>query len=130
MNDDQIKRQREFAGKLFGMYSGAISTVMIRIGNATGLFDAAAEGPATSAGLAERAGLQERYVREWLGAMTSAGVFDYDAAAQSYTLPPERAAVLTGGTSGNMAPVGDMIAAVSAPLPRLLECFREGGGVP
>ena len=52
---------------------------MIDIGHRTGLFVAAARGPATSEELADRAGLTERYVREWLGAMVTGGIVDYDA---------------------------------------------------
>jgi hypothetical protein len=38
-----------------------------------GLFkNLAVHGPATSEELAERAGIRERYAREWLGGMTSA----------------------------------------------------------
>src|SRR5256886_9926196 len=50
-----------------------------------------AQGPATSSELAARAGLDERYVREWLGAMATGGVVDYDAATSRFTLPAEHA---------------------------------------
>jgi DNA-binding IclR family transcriptional regulator len=53
---------------------------MIDIGHRTGLFEAAAHGPATSAELAGRAGLHERYIREWLGSMTVSGIVTYDPA--------------------------------------------------
>jgi hypothetical protein len=43
---------------------------MTSVGHRIGLFDAlAGMDPATSDAIARRAGLQERYVREWLGAM-------------------------------------------------------------
>jgi Rv2258c-like winged HTH domain len=57
-------RTREFGRALVGMYSGAALMYLIGVGHETGLFEAAAEGPATSAELAERTGLNERYVRE------------------------------------------------------------------
>ena len=69
--DDQAVE--EFAGRLFELFTGAALSCLIDIGHRIGLFKAAAEGPATSAGLARRAGLVERYVREWLGAMVTAG---------------------------------------------------------
>src|SRR5437879_11579900 len=96
-------RVEEFAGELFGLYVGGMLTFMIDIGHRTGLFAAAAEGPATSKGLAVRAGLDERYVREWLGAMTAAHIFEYAPASGVYELPPERAACLTGDGSSNVA---------------------------
>src|SRR3954465_12061242 len=72
-------RIEAFAGELFGFYTGGMLAYMVDIGQRTGLFDAAAEGAASSKGLAVRAGLEERYVREWLGAMTTAHIFEYDA---------------------------------------------------
>ena len=51
------------------------------------LFEAApAAGPATSAELAIQAGLDERYVREWLGAMATAGIFEYERSIKSSSL--------------------------------------------
>ena len=55
-------RAEAFAGRLFELYTGGMLTYMIDLGHRTGLFDAAAEGPATSEALAARAGLRERYV--------------------------------------------------------------------
>ena len=62
-------RSREFGRELIGTFSGAVLTYLIGVGHETGLFEAATKGPATSSELAERAQLNERYVREWLGAM-------------------------------------------------------------
>ena len=45
------------------------------IGDRLGIFSALAEaGAVTSTQLAEKTGLSERYLREWLGAMTAAGL--------------------------------------------------------
>jgi DNA-binding IclR family transcriptional regulator len=62
--------------------------LMLSVGHRTGLFDAmAGMTPASSADIAKRAGLQERYVREWLGAMTVSKVVDHDGNAGTYVLP-------------------------------------------
>src|SRR5207244_12610803 len=98
------KRVQEFARKVFGFYTGGVLTLMIELGYRHGLFEAAAQGPATSSELAARAGLDERYVREWLGAMATGGVVDYDAATSRFTLPAEHAQCLTGASSRNLAP--------------------------
>src|SRR5262249_59786910 len=82
------KRVQEFARKVFGLYTGGVLTLMIELGYRHGLFEAAAQGPATSSELAARAGLDERYVREWLGAMATRGVGDYDAAPRRLPPPP------------------------------------------
>jgi SAM-dependent methyltransferase len=80
--------------------------------------------------LAERAGLHERYVREWLGAVTAGGIVEYDAATRTYTLPPEHAACLTGTTASNAAPRSQLTAILGARLAKVAACFRNGGGVP
>ena len=97
------KRVQDFARKLFGHYTSGMLTLMVDVGHRTGLFEAAAKGTATSAQLAERAGLNERYVREWLGAMVSGGIMNYDPGSQSFALPPEHAVCLTGTSSRNLA---------------------------
>ena len=124
------KRVQEFARKLFGHYTSAMLTLMVDIGHKTGLFAAAAQGPATSREIAERAGLDERYVREWLGAMVSGGVVEYEPGSETYTLPAEHAVCLTGTSSRNLASNSQVLAMVAKRLPRVVECFRSGGGVP
>jgi SAM-dependent methyltransferase len=124
------KRVQEFARRVFGFYTGGILTLMVEVGHRSGLFEAAARGPASSQELAERAGLDERYVREWLGAMVTGGVFEYDPATRSYTLPPEHAQCLTGPSSRNLAPGSQTLRMLAGRLPRVADCFRRGGGVP
>lgn len=87
-------RIEEFAGELLGHYTSGMVTFMVDLGHRTGLFEAAAEGPAMSEELAARAGMQERYVREWLGALVTGGLFDYDAVSYTYTLPAEHVVLL------------------------------------
>lgn len=124
------KRVQEFARKVFGLYTGGVLTLMIELGYRSGLFEAAAAGSATSEELATRAGLDERYVREWLGAMATGGVFDYDPATRRFTLPAEHAQCLTGPSSRNLAPGSQTLRMLATRLPAVSECFRRGGGVP
>ena len=118
-----------FAGHLVRTLTGGALTMLISLGYRAGLFEAAAAGPATSAGLADRAGLQERYVREWLGAMVTGGFFNYDAVTGEYTLPAEHACFLTGPGAANAAPMAAMLQAFAGALPELEQCFRAGGGL-
>jgi ubiquinone/menaquinone biosynthesis C-methylase UbiE len=120
---------REFGAKLLQIYTGGMLTNLINIGYRTGLFEAATVGPATIGELSARAGLHERYVREWLGAMTTGGIFDYDEATGQFALPEERAALLTGGRARNAAPISGVIAHMSKHIPGIETCFRQGGGV-
>ncbi len=121
---------KQFAGRLLDIYTGAVLTKLIDIGYQTGLFEASTAGPATSGELSERAQLHERYVREWLGAMVTSGIYTYDPATKRYTLPEEHAVLLTGDTAQNQCPRSRMINHFGKHLPALIECFRTGGGVP
>jgi len=118
-----------FLGQLMSIYAGSMLTYMIDIGQRTGLLAAAAGPPATSEALAERAGLTERYVREWLGAMVTGGIVEYDPVARTYALPPERAACLTDGPM-NLAPMASMSTHLGKHVHQVARAFREGGGVP
>jgi len=121
---------KQFGAKMLGLFTGSMLTKMVEIGYDTGLFEASRAGPATSVELAERAGLKERYVREWLGAMTSGGIYRYDAATRRYELPEEHAVLLTGATAQNLSPHAKMIEHFGSHLTKLKACFREGGGIP
>ena len=105
-------------------------TQLIDIGYRTGLFEASKGEPASSEELSERAGLHERYVREWLGAMTTNGVYEYDADTKRYTFPEEHAALLTGDSSRNLSPMGRIIGHLGGHVPTLSECFQSGDGIP
>jgi len=123
-------RVEEFTTQLLSHYTSGMLSLMVDLGHRTGLFDAAAEGPATSEELAARAGVHERYVREWLGALVTGGIVLYDPASATYTLPAEHAAVLTGTGSANLAPLAQINTHLGKHLHQVAESFRRGGGVP
>src|SRR5215813_14543723 len=106
--DDVLRdaaRVEAFAKKIVDILNGGALSLMISVGHRTGLFDAMADLTRTTSGeLASTAGLQERYVREWLGAMTVGGIVKHDGEAGTYWLPPEHAASLRRDASaGNLA---------------------------
>jgi SAM-dependent methyltransferase len=120
-----------FAQKAIGDVAGTLTALMCSLGDRLGLFkDLVTRGPATSVELAARCALQERYVREWLGQMAAAGYLEYDPGSSRFTLPPEHAAILAE-ESGPMFLGGlyHFLPALVAPLERLIQAFREGGGV-
>lgn len=104
--------------------------LMISIGHRTGLFEAMSTSEWTGpAELAAEAGLNERYVREWLGAMATGGVAEVDGEGR-YRLPPEHARFLTGGSEAeNLAAFAQYIAVLGSVEDDIVACFREGGGV-
>ncbi|MGQ0576925.1 MAG: hypothetical protein ACT4RN_22395 [Pseudonocardia sp.] len=118
-----------FAGELLGMYRG-LTTLMIDLAHRTWLLETLGGGPGTSAELAERAGLVERYVRECLGALVTAGIAGYDPASGRYELPAAHAACLTGPGSLNLAPLAAVTTLLGRHVPAVADCFRHGGGVP
>jgi hypothetical protein len=126
--DDQAVE--EFAGRLFELFTGAALSCLVDIGHRNGLFESAAQGPATSAELATRAGLDERYVREWLGAMATAGIVEYEPSIRAYWLPREHAACLTGERVENLAPVALLTTMLAHHVDGVADAFRRGGGVP
>jgi ubiquinone/menaquinone biosynthesis C-methylase UbiE len=128
---DQAKAEA-FAGRVLTALNNGALCLMVSIGHRTGLFDIMSESPpARSEEIATRAGLNERYVREWLGAMVTGGVVDFDPASNSYKFPPEHAAFLTReAAAGNMAVFGQYIAVMGCVEDDIVECFRKGGGVP
>jgi SAM-dependent methyltransferase len=130
MAELDVHAVQAFARKLLDVFTGSGMTMLIGLGYRTGLFEAATQGPATSAELADRAGLDERYVREWLGAMVTSGLFDYEPAEGRYIFPPEDAALLTGAGARNVAPMSGIVESFSGVMPELERCFRSGGGVP
>lgn len=120
-----------FAGRMLGVLNDAAVALLTSVGHQTGLFEALAVlPPATSHEVADAAGLDERYVREWLGGMTTAGVVRYDPATTAYHLPPEHAAVLTAAAgANNMALLMQHISMMGEVEKRTVERFRTGGGL-
>jgi len=110
---------------------GAAVTVMLEIGRRVGLFETMAKmGPATSAVIAERAGLDERYVREWLAAMACGGIVEYAAAERTFRLPREHASALTGSSTRNLTSMVEMFPLMNRVVPDVADAFRTGAGVP
>jgi 2-polyprenyl-3-methyl-5-hydroxy-6-metoxy-1,4-benzoquinol methylase len=121
-----------FSGRLVDMLNGAALTLMVSIGHQTALFDTMAQmPPATSEEIAVAANLHERYVREWLGAMTVGKIVLYDPETATYHLPPEHAALLTRAAGlDNIAAEMQFIALMGQVEQGIIHSFRNGGGVP
>ncbi len=121
-----------FAEDLIGTLNRASIALMISIGHRTGLYDAMADmESATSEQIADRSGLNERYVREWLGCMVVAGIVMYTPSGKLYKLPPEHAACLTRDAApDNIAAFAQYIPLLGTVEDKIVECFKNGGGVP
>lgn len=109
----------------------AICGLSVSLGDRLGIYQAMADaGPLTSEELASRTGLVERYVREWLATQVALHYIDYDVEASTYTLPPERAAVLADPLAPTyLAGAFTMFQAAYGTEDHLAQVFRDGGGV-
>jgi hypothetical protein len=124
-------KARAFTQLMVRHLEGAAVSLMLEVGRRVGLFDAMAQmGAVTSAEIAEKAGLDERYVREWLAAMVCGGVVEYAADAHTYRLPREHASALTGSSTRNLTSMVEMFPLLNRVIPDVAEAFRTGRGVP
>jgi 2-polyprenyl-3-methyl-5-hydroxy-6-metoxy-1,4-benzoquinol methylase len=125
-------RAEAFSGRLLKAINDGALCLMMSVGHRLGLFDAMRGAPAEpSEEIAARAKLQERYVREWLGAMVCAGVVEVDPETLRYRLPAEHAAFLTReAAADNIAVFSQWIVVLAGVEDDILECFKQGGGVP
>jgi ubiquinone/menaquinone biosynthesis C-methylase UbiE len=109
---------------------GSLNTALMFVGDGLGLYERMRElGPATSTGLAEAAGLSERWVREWLYQQACNGQIEYDEDSDEFRLSPEAQVVLT--ERDHPAYLGGMLQSVMAmfeTIDQLPGCFQTGIG--
>ena len=128
---DQAKSEA-FAERMIGILNDAALALVTSIGHRTGLFDVMADlPPSTSQQIADAANLNERYVREWLGAMVVGRIVEHDPEDGTYYLPQEHAAWLTRAASpNNIAVTAQFIPVLGMVEDGIVESFKHGGGLP
>lgn len=126
------KKAEEFGARMIDQLNAGFLCLMTSIGHVTGLLDVMAElPPSSSAEIATAAGLNERYVREWLGAMVTGRIVEYDPASKTYHLPNEHAAAITRGAGpNNVATFMQYVGCMGGVERDIVNCFRNGGGLP
>lgn len=126
-----FRSDRPFDEWFVGAVNDAGLMFLCSIGHRTGLFDTIAGMDwASSREVAERAGLQERYVREWLAGLATGGVVEIDH-DDRFRLPPDNAAFLTREAgSDNLAVLSQYFAVLGGVEDDVVGCFHRGGGVP
>jgi 2-polyprenyl-3-methyl-5-hydroxy-6-metoxy-1,4-benzoquinol methylase len=134
--ESSLKTADALVGRLFEAGLGMMDLMSVYVGDRLGLYRALRDGGvATTTELAQRAGIDERYAREWLEQQAATGLVDVDdtaapAARRRYTLPDGYAeALLNLDSPLSMAPFGRSIVGVAKVLPQLLDAYRTGGGV-
>jgi SAM-dependent methyltransferase len=125
-------KAEQFSDRALQIINDAALALMMSIGHRTGLFDAMAGLPASTVRvIAQTAGLNERYVREWLGAMVTGGIVEHDAGLDTYRLPAEHAVCLTRDSSpNNVAVTAQWIGVLGSAEDAVVDAFRHGRGVP
>jgi 2-polyprenyl-3-methyl-5-hydroxy-6-metoxy-1,4-benzoquinol methylase len=134
MSDHEAERDA-FADRLFRSALGYFDILSIHLGGRLGLYRTLAEaGPATSHDFAERAGIDERYAREWLEQQSTAGILRAEVPADGparFQLPAGHAEVLLDGDSLSfMGASVTQLMALRGAFDQVVEAFRNGGGVP
>ena len=124
-------RVRAFADKVYADTAGAMAAGMAYVGTKMGLFRAmAGKGAMRIEEVAEAAGLEQRYVEEWLKGMTSAGYLHYQPDAQTFALPEEHAYLLASeGSDHFMGGLFLFTPVLLSVAPKVAQAFRQGGGV-
>jgi SAM-dependent methyltransferase len=120
-----------FLGQVVGDFGAIVGAAAAAIGDELGLYKAMADGePMTPASLAQCTGTDERYVREWLLNQAAGGYVAYDAATNTYVLPPEQALALANEESPAYVAGGfKLLLAAAKAAPRVAQAFRTGGGL-
>jgi SAM-dependent methyltransferase len=121
----------QFVGQMLADLGGAASVALVRIGDALGLYKALhARGPMTVGELAAKAGVNERYLREWLSHQAASNYLSYDPATEKFALPEEQAMVFASDDSPvNMLGAFDVIAAALGNQEKVQPAFKNGEGV-
>jgi 2-polyprenyl-3-methyl-5-hydroxy-6-metoxy-1,4-benzoquinol methylase len=125
-----MEKAKKMAEQVFGILGGALVSGMIYLGDRLGFYRALrGTGPLTTDELAQKTGLNERWVREWLYGQAAAGLIDYRDGR--FALTPEAALVLADEESpfflaGGFCALPQQMAI----LERLQESFKTGLGLP
>jgi hypothetical protein len=113
-------------------FGASLTVALAYIGDRLGVFKLmAASEPMTSRQIAERTGLNERYLREWASTMAAAGYIEYSPAAATFRMNSEQAMVLAQ-EDNTFFTGGAFQYAVTCyrQIGKLMDAFRNGGGVP
>lgn len=127
-DEDKVRR---FALEVWRYKQGEMVSLMVHLGDRLGLYRAmAGAGPIDSARLADRTGLAERWVHEWLLSQAAAGLVHTDDGAK-FELPPEAVAVLADDQSSLWFAAGAFHGYSASPevVDGLAEAFRSGVGL-
>ena len=131
MSETDLDRVKAFVFHVFHQLEGAVVSGMIYLGARLGLYKAMnGAGALTSAELAEKTGLHERWVREWLRGQAAAKLIEYKGDGRfelsmegALALAVEESPAYAAGTFNGLPDQFNV-------LRQLPESFRTGVGLP
>jgi SAM-dependent methyltransferase len=131
MREPNPDKLNELVGKLVSDLGASIAGASILVGDRLGIYKAMADGaPVTSADLAKKTGLHERYLREWLSAQAASGYIDYHPDQNAFSLSAEQAmAFAEEGSPAFFVGGFDVVQSIYLDEPKVAEAFRSGKGV-
>jgi len=128
---------KDFSIKLQEILNHGALNLAIGIGYKNRIFDRMEDinSPVTIIDLALASGLNERYLREWLGIMVTAHIIQLDRTSSgddTYFLPPEHAAFLTRKAGSNNLGVymQEIPLLTSCAMESVNQGFSTGAGIP
>src|SRR5918992_1138203 len=122
--------------RLFEGVLGMTDVYTVYMGDRLGIYGVLAEGKDSEEEIAEATSINRRYLREWLEQQAVTGIIEVDDPSRPpeerrYRLPEGYHEVLVDRDSpAYMAAFARMMAGIARPLPRVLEAFRSGAGIP
>ena len=124
------KKLHEFLGRALVDLGGAVNAVLMSIGDELGLYKVLANGPQSSAELAQNTHTNERYVREWLNCQAAGGYVTFDSATGSYSLSEEQELCLANPNGPVDLPGASLLMRdLFYVRDRAVENFRTGKGM-
>lgn len=121
-----IEKRAELA---FGYLGGAIASGMIYLGDRMGLYRAlVGAGPVTSQELADRTGLSERWLREWLQQQAAADILDYRGEGRFELTEEGRLLFVDEANPASVIGLFGELPSVMGMFDRLPKAFRTGIG--
>jgi SAM-dependent methyltransferase len=131
MREADPQKLDALVGRLVGDVGACVTGALIVLGDQLGLYKSMGDGkPVSAQELADRTGLKERYVREWLSAQAAADYVDYDADTDRFSLSPEQAMTFAEEDSpAFFAGAFEVTQAMWMDEGKVADAFRTGKGL-
>ena len=119
-----------FMGNFVRDIGAVLHAATVVVGDQLGLYKTLARGPMNADALAQAAGTDPRYTREWLAAQAASAFVEYDPETRQFSLTEEQAFALAEEGSPAFIPGAFQIAVAQfKSIPAIIEAFKSGRGI-